>query len=151
MSEAMFPILSTYEIGRKSVEVSKSGGYAVVIALPWAMMTPHENQAQANHGQSLRRLAERGGLGWCEAVAVLENRPWKQMSNGAANARLLELLSAWEGSKALAAARTAGRVEGLQEAEQLWINHSDDGFVRELNRCVAALRAEADRIEKGGE
>jgi hypothetical protein len=40
---------------------------------------------------------------------------------------------------------TAGRVEGLQEAEQLWINHSDDGFVRELNRRVDALRAESGK------
>ena len=31
---------------------------------PWALLEPHEAQARANHGgQSLKRLAERGGLG----------------------------------------------------------------------------------------
>ena len=35
--------------------------------------------AQSNHGQSLTRLAERGGLSPSEIVANIEKRPWNQM------------------------------------------------------------------------
>lgn len=50
-----------------------------------------EATAQRNHGQSLTRLAERGGLSPCEAVAVLNRRDWKRMETKAA---LLELMEA---------------------------------------------------------
>mgnify|MGYP000400943445 CR=1 FL=1 len=36
----------------------------------------HEGTARRNHGnQTLGRLAERGGLNWSEALAILEDRP----------------------------------------------------------------------------
>lgn len=54
--------------------------------IPWAMIAPHEKQAQRNHGQTLNRLAERGGLGACEAIAVLEDRPWHRMGTPEENA-----------------------------------------------------------------
>jgi hypothetical protein len=41
------------------------------LTLPWAMIAPHEAQAQENHRQSLERLAERGGLSASEAWAVM--------------------------------------------------------------------------------
>jgi hypothetical protein len=44
-------------------------------SVPWAMLEPHEDQAQRNHGQSLERLAERGGLGVCEMLFILDNKP----------------------------------------------------------------------------
>jgi hypothetical protein len=47
--------------------------------IPWALLAQHEDQAVANHGQSLAVLARRGGLSWCEALAVLEDRPWRKM------------------------------------------------------------------------
>lgn len=37
-----------------------------------------ERQAQCNHGQTLDRLAERGGLSPCEALAIAERREWKR-------------------------------------------------------------------------
>jgi hypothetical protein len=37
-------------------------------------------QAKINHGQTLERLAERGGLGMCEAAAIAEKRQWRKMS-----------------------------------------------------------------------
>ena len=40
--------------------------------IPWAMLEPHEAWAKSNHGgQSLTRLAERGGLGEDEVLCVL--------------------------------------------------------------------------------
>ena len=37
----------------------------------------HEGQAWKNHGQSLSRLAQRGGLSWTEALAIIEGKSWK--------------------------------------------------------------------------
>ena len=44
------------------------------LAMPMFML--NEEQAQRNHGQSLKRLAERGGLSPSEALANMEKRRW---------------------------------------------------------------------------
>lgn len=49
--------------------------------IPWGLIAPHEEQARKNHGQSLERLAQRHGLSFCEAVAIIEDRPWRRMDN----------------------------------------------------------------------
>jgi hypothetical protein len=46
--------------------------------IPMAVLAPHEKQALQNHGQTLEKLASRGGLSASEALAVLEDRPWRQ-------------------------------------------------------------------------
>lgn len=45
-------------------------------------------QAEINHGQTLERLAERGGLSLSEAAAVALRRKWAPMSNDDALAAL---------------------------------------------------------------
>jgi len=45
-------------------------------SVPWVMVAPHEKQAQANHSQSLKRLAERHGLDPQELWCVVHDRPW---------------------------------------------------------------------------
>lgn len=62
-------------------------------SIPWRLIEPHGRQALANHSQTLERLAERGGLGPCEALAVLEDRPWRLMDPDVAH----DLLSAYAG------------------------------------------------------
>ena len=57
-------------------KLRQGGVTTIVIAIPMTMLEPHERQAQSNHGQSLKRLAERGGLSACEANAILEDRRW---------------------------------------------------------------------------
>lgn len=57
--------------------------------IPFAMIAPHEAQAEANHWQSLERLAERGGLSACEAIAILEDRKWRHMGSKEEDARML--------------------------------------------------------------
>lgn len=40
--------------------------------IPWSLIAPHEAQAVKNHGgQTLQRLAERGGLSPCEALCAI--------------------------------------------------------------------------------
>lgn len=47
------------------------------INIPFSLL--NEKQAFGNHGQTLIRLADRGGLSPCEAVAIIENRRYKRM------------------------------------------------------------------------
>jgi len=64
----MFPVLLTGRDGE-------------VVSVPLDFVAPHERQAERNHGQTLRRLAERGGLSACELAAVLEDRAWRRMTH----------------------------------------------------------------------
>lgn len=48
-------------------------------SIPWALIEPQEPQARRNHGQSLQRLAERGGLDIVEAYAVLRGLEWRDV------------------------------------------------------------------------
>lgn len=87
MAELMFPILGDDQIK----------------AIPWDVLAPHEAQAQKNHGQTLRRLAERGGLSPAEAVAVLDGRDWGAIGNSRSTAywraRLMGLAHRFEHDK----------------------------------------------------
>jgi hypothetical protein len=56
-------------------------GAALMAEIPFAMLVPYEAQAQRNHGQSLNRLAERGGLAVSEAISILEGRKWGSVKN----------------------------------------------------------------------
>ncbi|MCW1932594.1 hypothetical protein [Pararhodobacter zhoushanensis] len=58
--EMMFPIM----------------GDPIIKAIPWPALLPHEASAQRNHGgQTLNRLAQRGGLGIEEAYHILRDEP----------------------------------------------------------------------------
>jgi hypothetical protein len=48
-------------------------------AVPWAVLLERRWRVGRNHGDTPERLAERGGLSWCELVAILEDRPWRPM------------------------------------------------------------------------
>lgn len=78
-------------------QVRAAGGCVLVVGLPWDMIAPHEKQALRNHSQTLKRLAERGGLSAGEALAVLEGYSWDRagVDEGANHNRLAALLAAW--------------------------------------------------------
>lgn len=67
--------------------------------IAWDIIQGHEEQAKRNHGQSLERLAKRGGLGPDELVAVLEDRAWHSMNPEEAKTRLNEIVANWYGYK----------------------------------------------------
>lgn len=81
--EKMFPILHD----------------ACIKAIPWAAIAGHEAQAQRNHSQTLERLAGRGGLSPCEAVAVMTDAPWKRVGDAWARAKLMCLVLDYERAK----------------------------------------------------
>lgn len=45
-------------------------------SIPYWIVAEHEEQAMKNHGQSVARLAERGGLTWYELYFVLTDAPF---------------------------------------------------------------------------
>lgn len=68
------------------------------LSIPWAMIQEHEEQALDNHcGQSLERLAQRGGLSPSEAFAVLRDQSWKRNEIGeeASYNEIIGLLLKW--------------------------------------------------------
>lgn len=63
--------------------------------IPLDIIKPHEKQALRNHGQTLKRLAERGGLGWIEALCVLEDREYDfhtKLTEEIARIKVLEIV-----------------------------------------------------------
>lgn len=61
--------------------------------IPWDSIAPHENQALINHGQSLETLASRGGLSWCEALAVLSDSKFQNILEEEARRKVLNIIS----------------------------------------------------------
>ena len=51
-------------------------GATLMARVPFALLAPHEAQAQRNHGQTLERLAQRGGLDAGEALDIIAGRRW---------------------------------------------------------------------------
>lgn len=64
-------------------------GSPCIKIIPWDLISTHEKQALANHGQDLERLAQRGGLSACEVMAVLEKRAYTRMPLGVAEKQLI--------------------------------------------------------------
>jgi hypothetical protein len=56
--------------------------------LPWPVIAPHEKQAMRNHGQTLEQLAERGGLGFVEALAIMCDLPYESVLVNEGNAKI---------------------------------------------------------------
>lgn len=89
-----FPVITTCAERRREPECPAS--------VPWAMLAPHESQAVKNHGgQSLARLAERGGLSPREMLNVLEGRNWKpgDRDDSGTIAELVRRVAEWEAAQ----------------------------------------------------
>ena len=77
---------------QRGMSVGLPGGKPAMEPIPWDIIAPLEAQAHKNHGQTLARLRERGGLSVCEAVAIIEDRHWRSMSEIDAIERLGEII-----------------------------------------------------------
>lgn len=64
--------------------------------VPWDFLEPHAEWAKINHDQTLERLAERGGLGADEMLAIVEHRKWRRMTVEEQYAGLTAALLAYE-------------------------------------------------------
>lgn len=64
-------------VARPTFPILNGGGAKI----DYQLVEDHGGQARDNHGQTVKRLAERGGLSWCELHAVLHNRKWEKMDS----------------------------------------------------------------------
>ncbi len=68
--------------------------------LPMALMLPHEAQCQETHGQTLARVAQRGGLDPVEALAIIEGwdpfRETKRETQDSAYSKLTKIVAEWK-------------------------------------------------------
>jgi hypothetical protein len=55
----------------------------------WSILAPNEPQALKNHNQSLQHLVKGCGLSLDEIVAILDDRPWKEMTTNDALAVII--------------------------------------------------------------
>ncbi len=85
-----FPVLWPY--GREDIAVLERLGCPR--SVPWSVLEPYAEQAMRFHGQTLEKLAERGGLSPSEVAAVIEDRNWTPM---AWRESVIVLLAALEG------------------------------------------------------
>ena len=72
MNTARFPIL--WPAARAARQELEALGCPRSVL--WPAVAPHEKQALENHGQTLERLAQRGGLSPRELLAVLRGVGW---------------------------------------------------------------------------
>jgi len=66
-------------------------------SIPWDYL--NEEWALRNHNQTTFTLARRGGLSPCEALAVIERRPWHRMDDAEAVKQLIAATTADGGSE----------------------------------------------------
>lgn len=85
MTERRFPILKNYRTIGAIAETR-------VKSIPWSVIAPHEKQALSNHSQSLEMLASRQGLSWSEILAVLEDRAWTRVGDGASMSQVMAIV-----------------------------------------------------------
>lgn len=78
-----FPVHS--DLGRRSKLLRQT--------IPWALIAPHEPRVLANHGQTLQRLAERGGLCSRELWCVFHDKRLREMVDEATAEAWLEKLA----------------------------------------------------------
>lgn len=120
-----------------------------VKSIPWAVLSPHEPQALANHGHTLDELAARGGLSPEEAVAIMEDRPFERMPFTQARLRLRDLItgtSTTYGQLVLRLQRSQAKIAAFHR------NRPSPGDLEELRTVLAdaelTLRALAPRLTR---
>lgn len=97
---------------RKQFPILGSRGAKIDLQL----VEDHGKQAYSNHYQTVERLAERGGLSWCELHAVLNNRPWQKLDENTAIAECRAIEARYLGAFDPPATDVAAVVEALQIA-----------------------------------
>lgn len=123
-------------------------------SIPWEVITPHELQALRNHRMGLVKLAERGGLTPCEALAVIEGREWERMAFTDARRRLLDYVRGAADDKTVAALDAATtpaalNLEDLTAAIRM-VENIRDGIQSptrwNCNRLLATLERVRERV-----
>ncbi|SOY56839.1 hypothetical protein [Cupriavidus taiwanensis] len=67
--------MKTFPILESCVRRCREQHFSSPLVVSFDLVKRHEAQALANHGQSVERLAQRGGLSWLELLLVLTDKP----------------------------------------------------------------------------
>ncbi|WP_414451263.1 hypothetical protein AB4851_20610 [Burkholderia sp. 22PA0099] len=67
--------MKTFPIHMDSIAAAKKQHFASPLVVPFDFVKRHEDQAMKNHGQTVERLAARGGLSWLELLLVICDKP----------------------------------------------------------------------------
>lgn len=68
--------MKTFPILKSCVDRCREQGFHSPLVVPYELVERHEKQARVNHGQSVERLAQRGGLSWLELLLVITDHEW---------------------------------------------------------------------------
>lgn len=92
----VFPIMIANGYGITLSHLRRNYKCLMAVGVPMELLLKHAVQLEKNHGQSIERLASRGGLDANEMLAVLEDRPvGVPLTTTEANARLVAILTAY--------------------------------------------------------
>jgi hypothetical protein len=133
----LFPIM--WPMDRDVVRLVEDAGFKSLRVIPWDMIAPHEAQAQKNHHQSLAELASRGGLSACEAVAVLQDRPWRKMLIGDAYARLDQHVRAWHEERAEQPTAQPVQFASIADAYAAGLERAALWHEEQAERCIGDI------------
>jgi hypothetical protein len=67
--------MKTFPILESCVRRCKEQHFMSPLVVPYDLVKLHEQQALQNHGQTVDRLAARGGLSWFELLMVITDKP----------------------------------------------------------------------------
>jgi hypothetical protein len=107
MSERWMPIQVSGEL---DLRARRGERVCIVRRLPWRLFESDacQRQCEQNHSQSVERIAERGGFGAKEAIAVISVLPWERvggLDDEAAHRILYAIHVAFNGGQRVAEAR----------------------------------------------
>ena len=122
-------------VARKQFPILGSRGAKIDLQL----VEDHGKQARANHYQTVERLAERGGLSWCELHAVLNNRAWQKMDENTAIAECRAIEARYLGAFNPPATDVAALVEAAKETNAALERDGDPAFAHLILANKAAL------------
>ena len=122
-------------VARKQFPILGSRGAKIDLQL----VEDHGKQAYSNHYQTVERLAERGGLSWCELHAVLNNRPWQKLDENTAIAECRAIEARYLGAFNPPATDVAALVEAAQETNAALERDGDPAFAHLILANKAAI------------
>lgn len=121
-------------------------------SIPWDVIEPHEAQAYANHRQTLKQLAARGGLTPCEVLAIVEGRKWNRMPFGEARQKLIDYVRGATANTAQAGALQeaidGAAVTNIQDALRM-VRNMRDGTSPPTRWNFNKLEVLLERVETG--
>lgn len=115
--------------------------------IDYQLVADHAEQAKKNHYQSVERLAERGGLSWCELYAVLHNREWKKIDDNEAIIACRALEARYLAARTVLTERDAS-IQKLADLRETFC-YASPGSDEEIESWLAGFDAAVEIITKG--